>query len=324
MKNRLCAFAAGLMVTGCGTAVAGESAVVYGRADVSYQNESYKYGADQDGNTFILKSNASRIGVKGAKELDGDLKAIYQLEWEVSFTDKDSKNGDGDNILKARNSFVGITGEYGTLVAGTHDTPLKKAQGKIDLFNDLEGDIKNVLLGENRVNNVLQYSSPKLMDGLVATLAVVPGEEQEVGEVEVNNSVADSVSASLIYKTGDLFAAVAMDDSVGGVDTLRISGQYKIEDAKLGMIYQMSESSAGSTVDDDGIILSLSYKLGSEVLKFQYGASDMKAKGTEQVSFGVDHKVAKGTKFYAFLTNTTTDDDADEEMIIAAGIQHKF
>ena len=324
MKNRLCAFTAGLMVIGCGTSVAGESAVVYGRADVSFQNESYKYGADQDGNTFVLKSNASRIGVKGGKELNDNLKAIYQLEWEVSFTDKDTKNGDGDNILKARNTYVGITSDYGTLVAGTHDTPLKKAQGKIDLFGDLEGDIKHVLLGENRVRNVLQYSTPKLMGGLVATLAVVPGEEQEESAGEVNNGVADSVSASLIYKTGDLFASVAVDDSVDGIDTIRISGQYKIEAAKLGVIYQMSESSAGSAVDDDGIILSVSYKLGKEVLKFQYGASDMKKKGTEQLSLGVDHKLAKATKLYAFLTNTTTDSDDDAEMIIAAGIQHKF
>ena len=48
---------------------ADEAVTVYGQADVSYQYESYKYGADQDGNTF--KSNASHFGVKGKKVLKG-------------------------------------------------------------------------------------------------------------------------------------------------------------------------------------------------------------------------------------------------------------
>ena len=54
----------------------------------------------------------------------------------------------------------GIKGSFGTVWAGKHDTPTKLAQGKIDLFNDLEGDIKNTFEGENRVSNIVAYSSP--------------------------------------------------------------------------------------------------------------------------------------------------------------------
>ena len=323
MNKTLLAVGAGALFLGTGVVSAGDTKV-YGRADVSYQYESYKYGADQDGKTFVLKSNASRIGVKGDKSLNDDgLSAVYQLEWEVDFTDKDSKNGDGDNILKARNSFIGLTGGFGTVVVGTHDTPLKKAQGKIDIFGDLEGDIKHLIKGENRVNNVLQYSSPKLADAVVANIAIVPGEETEDGS-DVDNGVADAISASLVYKTDDLYAAFAIDDSVGGLDTIRLVGQVKVQDAKIGLLYQVSEPSEGAGDDEDGIILSASYKIGQETLKFQYGVSDMKEKGLEQVSVGIDHKLAKKTKLYAFLTNTTADDDAEEEMIVAAGIQHKF
>ncbi|MBL4608878.1 MAG: porin [Pseudomonadales bacterium] len=160
MNKMLLAVGTGALFLGAGVVSASDAAKVYGRADVSYQYEDYKYGANQDGNTFVLKSNASRVGVKGKKDVGSDLTAIYQLEWEVDFTDKDSKNGDGDNILKARNSFVGMTGSFGTVVAGTHDTPLKKAQGKVDIFGDLEGDIKHVIEGE--VRTIMYFSTALL------------------------------------------------------------------------------------------------------------------------------------------------------------------
>lgn len=324
MNKTLLAFGASIATLSSAIVSASDAVKVYGRADVSYQYESYKYGPqDEDGNTFVLKSNASRFGVKGSKSLDDSLSAIYQLEWEVDFTDKDSKNGDGDNILKARNSFIGLQGNFGKVIAGTHDTPLKKAQGKIDLFNDLEGDIKNVIEGENRVNNFLQYSTPKLADAIVANIAVIPGEDVEDGG-DVDNGAADYISASVVYQDDIVYAALAMDDSVKGVDSVRLTGQVKFQDAKIGILYQISEPSEGAGDDDDGVILSASYKIGKETLKFQYGVSDMKEDGLEQVSVGIDHKLDKKTKLYAFLTNTTADDDAREEMIVAGGIQHKF
>ena len=40
----------------------------------------------------------------------------------------------------------------GTIFAGTHDSALKKSQLKVDLFNDLSPDIKNILHGGNRLD----------------------------------------------------------------------------------------------------------------------------------------------------------------------------
>ena len=36
---------------------------------------------------------------------------------------------------------------------------MKQSQGKVDLFNDLEGDIKNVFKGENRLGDTISYAS---------------------------------------------------------------------------------------------------------------------------------------------------------------------
>ncbi|MFP3442472.1 hypothetical protein R0K18_32545, partial [Pantoea sp. SIMBA_133] len=69
----------------------------------------------------------------------------------------------------------------GALIAGKFDTPLKSAQGKVDQFNDLQADIKNIMAGENRTSNIVQYSSPRLFDAVGVSVAVIPGEEQSAG-----------------------------------------------------------------------------------------------------------------------------------------------
>lgn len=326
MKKILLALIPTAITTSAGFATASELATVYGRADVSYQYEGYKYGANnEDGSTFVLKSNASRIGVKGEKALDNAIKTIYQLEWEVDFTDEDKKNDDGDNILKARNTFVGLSGNLGTVIAGINDTPLKASQGKVDLFNDSDADIKEVILGENRENSIVQYSSPTFFNGLVATLAVMPGEEEEDGVTsDVNNGAADAVSASIAYTLENIFAAFAVDQDVQGYDSMRLTGQYKISSVKLGLMYQSSEPSDGTVDSEDGVLVSAAYGLGKNDFKVQYISSDMKHVGGEQVSLGVDHELAEKTKLYAFLSNYMEDDDAKEEMLLAAGLQHSF
>lgn len=327
MKKILLALVPGAMTATAGLVMAGDvPATVYGRADVSYGYETYKYGpTNEDGSTFVLKSNASRIGVKGEKALDGGIKTIYQTEWEIDYTDNDTTNNDGDNILKARNTFIGLGGDFGTVIAGINDTPLKASQGKVDLFNDWDADIKNVILGENRVNSVLQYSSPTFLGGLVATLAVMPGEEKEDGVTpDVDNGPADAMSASLVYTAGDLFAAFAMDQDVEGYDSMRLTGQYKISDLSLGLIYQQSELSDGPSDSEDGVIVSAAYALDKNTLKLQYASSDMKKPGGEQVSLGLDHALADKTKAYAFVTSYTEDNDAKEKMFLVAGLQHNF
>ena len=59
-----------------------EFITVYGKANVSAQ-----YADEGEGSFTELKSNASRIGVKGEQALDGDLSVFYQVEWQVDLAD---------------------------------------------------------------------------------------------------------------------------------------------------------------------------------------------------------------------------------------------
>ena len=123
----------------------------YGKIFVDYQSISN----DINGNKTDVKNNASRFGIKGNFLLsnDSNLKLVYQAEYQFDPVDGKARGDDG--TLKQRNTFVGIQTDFGMLFAGTHDSAFKKSQLKIDLFNDLAPDIKNILHGENRLEILL-------------------------------------------------------------------------------------------------------------------------------------------------------------------------
>lgn len=192
---------------------------VYGKLNLSVENIDDDTKASD---RWEVVSNASRFGVKGEDELTATLSAVYQIEWEVS------ADGNSGTDLGQRNRFLGIKSQsLGTVKLGKYDTYLKLAQGEIDQFNDLNADLGKVLTGENRVNNVIGYESPKFLDALTFNVMVVPGEESgnksptppatpaAKGAVD-DNGLVDYLSTSLVYSNEDLglYAAVAYDQNV--------------------------------------------------------------------------------------------------------------
>ena len=103
---------------------------VYGKLNIAVNND----GSDGVNEKEIdLVSNASRIGFKGKVDMKNGLTGIYKIEYEVDITNDNTKS----KAFNQRNSFVGLKGNFGTLKLGTHDTPLKLAQLKADLFLSL-------------------------------------------------------------------------------------------------------------------------------------------------------------------------------------------
>src|SRR5690606_27907974 len=116
-----------------------------------------------------LVSNASRIGLKGSEKINDKLKAIYQFEYQTEVDDGVNPSG----TFSQRNIFIGVEGNFGRLTAGLFDTPLKLVQEKIDLFNDLAGDIGQLLNGEIRAKNIVQYSTPASLGKLGLSVAYI-------------------------------------------------------------------------------------------------------------------------------------------------------
>ena len=285
---------------------------VYGKLWISVESQDTLSGTEVD-----MVSNASRLGVKGSMDFGEGLEAIYQAEYEVDPVDgtADEKNG---RTFKQRNSFIGIKGSYGTLFLGTHDTALKKSQSKIDLFNDLAGDIKNILQGENRMSDFIGYTTPTLGDGFSATFNAIKGTEEE------DNSIGDSTSISLNYKTKSFYASIAFDSELKGYDTTRISFQVPLNRTQLGFIYQDTKE-LSSGLEEDGYVLSLSQKIGKKgVFKIQLAESDMKLGSGKQASIGYDYKLSEKAKAFIFYTDLSGESLSKEKEISALGFEYKF
>lgn len=314
MKSAILYSAASVLLIASGAAAA--EVDVYGKANVTLQN------SDEAGTSEIeLRSNASRFGVKGSEDLESGLKAIYQFEWEVDPTDNANAS---DDHIKARNQFVGLTGFFGTVVVGRHDTALKLGQGDFDLFNDLEGDIKNIVNGENRLSNFIGYTTPVFADAFSVTVNLIPGEDAAAGE----DGVADGTSFSLNYETDLLYAAIARDADIDGVnvDTTRFTGGYKFGAAQLNVLYQQTDA---DIVDGDAVGASFAYKLGDRnTFKLQHVQGDIHETGLvaldAQTSVGLDHKLGKNTKVFGFYTTGDIANTDESNDYLGIGLEHKF
>jgi len=293
---------------------------IYGKVNVSVVNADTG-STDQ----WKLNSNASRLGVKGKTEIADGLYAVYKAEFEIAVDDGDTKG----QTFNQRNIMAGIRGSFGTVWAGKHDSPTKLAQNKIDLFNDLEGDIKNTFEGENRVSNIVAYTSPNI-NGFATTVAMMPGEGADLdGDGNDDTGLTDGISYSVSYTKDNLYIAVAGDQDVDSQDLMRIVAQYKIDALKLGVMYQQNEDNLG-TKDESGFFVSAAYKLDSKTtLKAQYGSIEDDADGDKEdtMSLGADYKLAKGTKLYVFYTDNTDSSVGEADTDATAyglGMEHKF
>lgn len=305
-----------LLIASLLPAAAFADVTVYGKANVSVQSAD-EAGEDQ----LEVVSNASRIGVKGSEEINSDLKAIYQFEYQTEVDD--GAGGNPSQTFTQRNIFVGLQGSAGTIIAGKFDTPTKTAQEKVDLFNDYEGDINYVVLGETRANNVVQYTTPAAWGPFAVNVAAVAAE---------NAANDDGTSISLTYTTPSLYLAIAGEQDVTfqEVDIVRLVGRYTIGAFQLGALYE--QTSDDTDEDVNGFVVSAKYNATDKfALKAQYGNSslddDISDADKDQLSIGFDYSLSKNTTLFGYYTQEKYEEDSEElqdDKWIGVGIDLKF
>ena len=302
---------------------------VYGGAQLSVNMDSVDAAnAGDETSATSVTSNSSRIGLKGTEELKNGMTLSYKIERQISW----DNNEDDGQIQKARDTYVAVKGDFGTVVVGRHSTPYKKATK--DIFSNTRGDYNSIMglavkkngVGHNlRVDNVIAYISPEL-SGLSVFAAYVP----DAGDDSVDNTVdLEAFSVAANYKRGPLKAALAYEVVnnavvVGTTGTdddaaVKASVTYKVADAtSLGLVWESIDAGTDASnkeLTQDNVYLSVVHGLSDATkLKFAYaqagdvgGTSDT---GAMQYTLGVSTKASKNTEFYALYTNLTADKDA--------------
>ncbi len=310
-----------LMIAGLLPLAAQAEVTVYGKANVSFQN------ADEgDESTTEVVSNASRIGLKGGEQINDGLKAIYQFEYQTEVDD--GAGGSSNQTFTQRNIYVGLQGNFGTLMGGNFDTPVKTAQEKVDLFNDLEGDMAFLLRGEIRSKNIVQYTSPLLAKAFAVNIAHVSSE---------NPDADDGKSISVTYTTAPWYFALAAEQDIAeqGLDIVRAVGRYTIANWQLGALVEQADNSDNDT-ENNGWLASVKYSASDKLaFKGQFGTAGREILNQnlltdvdgEQLSLGVDYLLSKNTTVFGYYTqeNTEPETGADvDDNWLGVGIDFKF
>ncbi|MBE0482959.1 MAG: porin [Bacterioplanes sp.] len=292
---------------------------IYGRINLAFQHvdETDLKPAGLNGKTE-LRSNSSRLGVKGEQLLDDRVTLVYQLEFRIA----PDELGD-DKHMKHRNSFIGFKGAFGELKMGIHDTPLKLIQERIDVFNALDGDLKEVISkhGENRTENTVIYTSPR-MQGVGVSVAHISAEEP---------GQRNGLSSALSYQSKVFYAAVAYDDQVKeDVSTLRAVVRTTMDAWQLGAMYEESrqqDTFANGARSADGWLVSVAYRTTPKTqLNAQYGQSDLVYRNGETVSVGIDYQYVNNTRLYAFSTRNAGEQAGTKQTAgyNGVGIEYRF
>lgn len=209
--------------------------------------------------SVALDSTGSRLGILGDFGAANDLTVFYRIEYGIDVDNGTNSNG---RELTQRNVYGGVRGEWGQVLAGKNDTPLKSIQTTsvlrtdLDRFNDYPlADIGTYLTGENRPDNVIQYTSPILFGGLEINIAAIQAEETGVDATPAattavpkptpnpqnDNGFASGKSISVVYGKAKWYVGAAYESNVATADTLRLAGEVTLGTVKLGGFYQTSE-----------------------------------------------------------------------------------
>ena len=257
-----------------------------------------------------LNSNSSRVGVKGSEKLTEEYTAVYKMEWAV--------NGDmGGADLKARERYIGIKHyQWGTVRLGHIDSPFKNAEDDIDVFNDLAHlDMSKFIYGQNRLDNSINYVSPKFLDVFGANITIQPGEQGSCSTVPADcneNHLADGYSAALSYEDDSLYLSFAMDKEITNMDAMRFNARYKMGDMMLSGMYQMAEPTKGANAQEDSFVVSGSYKMDMVTLRGEVLMSNKETGATSDtdttlIGVGVDYNMTETTKVFGNLAMKKTE-----------------
>lgn len=307
MKKKLLALAVGAAIAAPVSALA--NAELYGRINLSVDHFDGKeadlagatggiVGIDDASGSYQLNSNKSFFGVRGGADLTAGLRGFYQLEFGVNV----DEGVTGDDLLFTRNSFVGIESGFGSVQAGRFDTPLRALGAGVDQFRDIRyADFSNIVAGEWRADNIIQYTTPKIADMLtVAVATVAPEGEDATASGNPNNKLFDTFSVSAMLDLGDFYAGAAYDknnygvsgnnglyvsdfsatagnfgvsslslaDAVGGIpqrpasiDIYRVVAGYEMDGLEVGLLVQQAEDANNSSNKNRSYLLSAGFEL---------------------------------------------------------------
>lgn len=174
MKKKIIALAVTAAVSGA--AFAQSNVTIYGNIDMGMMYRNGASGAVSNSRSQVdlqSLSSESYLGFKGVEDLGNGMKAVFDLQYVIT---PDMNTGLGSSYtagagLGKGHQYVGLTGGFGTVVAGQLDGIRYGLFGKYNPFgNSSVGNFSSMTTQYDRASNAVAYISPSF-SGFTLVLA---------------------------------------------------------------------------------------------------------------------------------------------------------
>lgn len=345
MQKKLIALAVAALASGA--TFAQSNVTIYGNVDMGWLHRSGNNGGvSGTKGQNDLQSNASQssIGFKGVEDLGNGLKALFDLQYRLT---PDMNSGMG--TAGAGHQYVGLTGSFGTAVAGYLDGLRYGIYGKYNPFGNYSvGNFASMTTQYDRALNAVAYISPAFA-GFTLILAHATNTQVSEGTLNSAHSVATRISdggnngddrlysANLIYANGPLnidldyetTKAVGYSDgrlyvATGGVSydfgVVKVGGLYDVIKGDVNSLIGgnalggvLGNLGAGQKYDRRNWFVGATVPLGKASILASYGQVSDKTLSDADASkwaVGVRYALSKRTELYADYAHIKNDRNA--------------
>jgi predicted porin len=330
-----------------GAAFAQSNVTVYGVADVTFDRVKASGVGTNEPNHNRVSTNSSYIGFKGAEDMGGGMKAVFQFEGGVPVDT-------GGAFSFGRDSYVGVAGGFGTVAMGNLTGPTRGLGAAVDVFagatgiganTGIIGKFGGVLTGltvdangtpaatatnrssslgsmfDTRWKNAIAYISPSF-SGLTATAAYVANENRaaaidtsgyDLGLNYSNGPIMGGVTYNAA-KVRNTAAALGLFPNIKAAD-MRLGGSYNLGVAKISALYdRVKVSGTGYSEKQNTWGLGVAAPVGAGKVVGQYykaksisGAANANT-GATMYAFGYEHNLSKRTMLKATYAHLNNGD----------------
>jgi len=339
MQKKFIALAVAALASGA--AFAQSNVQVYGVADFGLAvNGSALNGTTTGQNTRFDSgiASGSRLGFKGTEDLGNGLKALFNFEMGLNLDDGTS----GQGRTFGRQSYVGLTGGFGTVIGGRIYTPHYTLMAQIDPFGLGTGGRANNLFaasGSLKALGAGSYDPIPNFNGFTVTAAygtnALDNQESLSGNAKKQGRL---FAIAPVYTNGPLtvglnYHQVKLDGNalIGGagsdgkLSSYTLAGKYDFGVLALSGAYGSNKVEANGN-DADKVrnwLIGVSAPIGAKVvLKASY--NNLKDKlndnaDAKQFAIGADYLLSKRTKLYTAFSKISNDDNAAYTVAHASG-----
>lgn len=345
MRKTQIAIATALAAFASVPAFAQSNVQIYGVADVSFESvraSGNGNAANEYGNRTRVQSNSSYIGFRGTEDLGNGLKAAFQIETGVNMDD-----GGTSTFGTGRDTYVGLSGNYGTVAAGYLSHPYRSALVGMDVVPGSAGvgSITGIMGNLNDQANLgirsqaIAYISPSF-GGLHGAIAYTGNEDKDDKAKARATGNPYGVSMSLTYENGPfkaVYAHTSAQDILAGADSTvkghLLGGSYNFEQGTtVGVVYEtIKNDQAGNAYDKRGAWgLNAKHVLGQhEFAAAYYKAGDVKTQAGDldgsdarQVTLRYGYNMSKRTQVYGIYSQIKNGSAANYRFGNASAIEN--